>query len=68
MAEGFTPKDFTPDGYEAEKIEMEKRDSWEQTPDYFPKPQEQETSFVDLPDVPIASDKLISLEKQKKNR
>ena len=46
------------------KIEIEKRDSWEQTPNYFPKPSE-ETSFVDLPDVPVASDDPIPLNKQK---
>ena len=70
MAEGFTPpEDFNPDGNEgneAEKIEMEYRDSWKQTPDYFPKPQEQETMFVDLADVPVASDAPLPLEKQTK--
>ena len=56
MAEGYTPEeDFTQDGYEgneAEKIEMENRDSWEQTQDEFAESPEQETSFVDLPNAP----------------
>ena len=49
MAEGYTPEDdITPDGYEgneAEKIEMENRDSWEQTPDEFVEQPEKETSI-----------------------
>ena len=56
MAEGYTPEeDYTQDGYERnedENIEMKDRDSWEQTPDGFVKPPEDEASFADLPEAP----------------
>ena len=62
MAEGFTPaEDYTPadeyyDEYgqtKDENTEMKKFDNWEQTPDGFVKPPEEDTSFVeDLPDAP----------------
>ena len=63
MAEGYTPaEDFAPD--EAENIEMENRDDWDETQDGFLDPTEEETPFVDnLPDTPGSSE---SLEKQKK--
>ena len=65
MAEGYTPTEdfnFTPD--EAENIEMENRDDWEETQDGFFDPTEEETPFVDnLPDTPDTPE---SLEKQKK--
>ena len=72
MTEGFTPKDLLPeDEYydergqtKDENIEMEDRDSWEQTPDKFAKPPEEETTFIDLPDAP---ETLVSLAKQEKN-
>ena len=71
MTEGFTPKDLLPeDEYYDERgqtrdenIEMEDRDSWEQTPDKFAKPPEEETTFIDLPDAP---ETLVSLAKQEK--
>ena len=63
MAEGFTPpEDFTPD--EAENIEMENRDDWDETQDGYYDPTEAETPFVDnLPDTPGTP---MSLEKQEK--
>ena len=62
MAEGFTPaEDFTPN--EAENIEMENRDDWDET-QYGFDPTEEETPFVDnLPDTPGSPE---SLEKQEK--
>ena len=71
MAEGFTPEeDFIQDSYEgneAEKIEMENRDSWEQTPDEFVVQPEKETSLVDyLPDAPDTPVSLEIREKYKK--
>ena len=69
MTEGYTPEDYTQDGYEgneAEIIELENRDSWEQTQDGFAKPPEQETTFVDLPVVPVASDDPVYFEKHLK--
>ena len=72
MAEGFTPaEDFTQDGYEkneAENIEMEDRDSWEQTsqaPDEFAKPPEQETSLDEK--LPVAPETIEYLERDRKN-
>ena len=63
MAEGFTPaEDFTPD--EAENIEMENRDDWDEIQDRYFDPTEVETPFVDnLPDTPGYPE---SLEKQEK--
>ena len=76
MAEGFTPAKDYQDGYlddyrdyegygdEAENIEMKNRDDWEQTPDEFAKPPEEETPFVNnLPETPGSP---MSLEKQEK--
>ena len=62
MAEGYTPaEDFAPD--EAENIEMENRDDWDETQDGFFDPTEEETPFVDnLPDTPGSPE---SLEKKK---
>ena len=62
MAEGFTPAEyFSPD--EAENIEMENRDDWDETQYWFD-PTEEETPFVDnLPDTPGTP---MSLEKQEK--
>ena len=76
MAGSFTPAEDYHDGYlddyedyegygdEAENIEMKNRDDWEQTPDEFAKPPEEETTFDEkLPDAPQT---LVSLEKQEK--
>ena len=52
MAEGFDP-DYDIDYIENEDYpseEQTKDENWEQTPDGFVKPPEEETSFVDLPD------------------
>ena len=54
MAEGFDPKpDYDIDYIENEDYpseEQTKDENWEQTPDGFVKPPEEETSFADLPD------------------
>ena len=74
MSEGYTPaEDLLPedeydDEYEQtkdENIEMEKRDSWEQTQDGFAKPPEEETSFVDLPEAPGTLESLAKQEQIK---
>ena len=56
MAEGFDPKlDYERD-YEGNEDypseEQTKDENWEQTPDGFVKPPEEETSFADLPEAP----------------
>ena len=72
MAEGYTPEDFLPeDEYydergqtKDENIEMKNRDSWEQTPNEFAKPPEQETSLDEK--LPIAPDTIEYLERDVK--
>ena len=73
MAEGFTPTEdfYREDEFydergqtKDENIEMKNRDSWEQTPEDFTKPPEEETSFVD--NLPVAPDTLEPLEQQEK--
>ena len=54
MAEGFDPDldyDIDYDKYDDDLLEEQTKDeNWEQTPDGFVKPPEEETSFADLPD------------------
>ena len=56
MAEGFDPRlDYEMDYEENEDYpseEQTKDENWEQTPDGFVKPPEEETSFADLPEAP----------------
>ena len=60
MAEGYDPdlyygeNEYYPSEGQTkdEKIELKPLDDWEQTPDGFVKPPEDETSFADLPEAP----------------
>ena len=75
MAESFTPAEdfYREDEFydergqtKDENIEMKNRDSWEQTPDDFAKPPEEETTFIDnLPDAP---ETIVSIAKEEKNK
>ena len=71
MTEGYTPAEDLlpePEYYDErgqtkdENTEMKNLDDWEQTPDGFVKPPEEETSFID--DLPDAPDTLVSLAKE----
>ena len=69
MAEGFDPDldyDIDYDKYDDYPSEEQTKDeNWEQTPDGFVKPPEEETSFADLPDAPGTIESLELREKIK---